>query len=93
MPVFFLHILSGDELTPDEEGMEFPDLPAAREEAIRGARGLMAAEVETGCLRLDQSILIDDADGNRVAEVAFGEALRIQWSEIAAQGASAPEGG
>jgi hypothetical protein len=93
VPAFFLHISSGDDLTPDEEGMEFPDLAAAQEEALRGARNLMAAEVESGLLRLDQAILIDDCDGRRVAAVPFHEALQIHWREKDVLRSIAPEQG
>jgi len=61
----------------DEEGFNLPDVNAAKCEAIRGARGLMAAELETGVLRLAQAILIHDEFGRRVGCVPFHEAVEV----------------
>lgn len=72
MPRFYLHIRSGPDFIEDEEGMELPDLAAARKEAIRGARGLMSAEVLDGSLTLDQSIEIH-AGEIHAGEIHAGE--------------------
>ncbi|MDT8760533.1 hypothetical protein MZO42_17670 [Sphingomonas psychrotolerans] len=44
MPRYFLNIYN-DEDVLDEDGTDFPDLAAAKQEAIRGARGMMADHV------------------------------------------------
>ena len=77
MPLFYLHIRSGADLMTDDEGFDFPDLAAARHEAVRGARSIMSADVLEGELQLDQSIEIHDASGRALASVQFGDVLNI----------------
>jgi hypothetical protein len=81
MPIFHIHIRTGCDLCVDEEGIELPDISAAEDEAIRGARSLMAADIEAGFLRLDQAVLIDDADGRRLRTIAFADVIKITKSE------------
>jgi hypothetical protein len=45
MPRFFFPSRDGDALTKDREGMELPDLEAARAEAIVGLRQLAADDL------------------------------------------------
>ena len=80
MPHFFLHIRSGDGLILDEEGLDLP-IEAARREAIRGARGIMAAELAEGVLRLDQAIVIQDELGRTIDRIDFEDAIEIVRSE------------
>jgi hypothetical protein len=77
MTLFYFGIRCEGTLIEDEEGTEHVNLAAAMLEAVRGARSLMSAEVETGHLRLDQSIEIFDAQGQLLSVVGFEEALRI----------------
>jgi hypothetical protein len=42
MPKFYFHIRDDAGLIPDEEGMELPDIDAARKEAETGAREILA---------------------------------------------------
>jgi hypothetical protein len=41
MPIFYFNIRDDQDLICDEEGMELPNLDAAREEAQEGARQLL----------------------------------------------------
>ena len=85
MPLFYLHIRCDGALISFEEGTEHVNLAAAVLEAVRGARSLMSGEVETGHLRLDQSIEIFDAQGGLQSVVGFEDALRITGrNEVAA---------
>lgn len=77
MPVFHLHIVTSDDLVPDKEGSVFPDLAAARDEAIRGARSLLSDEVLRGEMDLQQSIRIHDETGRHLVTVRFDEAVRL----------------
>jgi hypothetical protein len=77
MPRFYLHIRSAGEMIVDEEGLELPGLKAAISEAVRGARGILAGEIETGFLRLDQAIEIHDAQGLHVRTVPFTDTVSI----------------
>jgi hypothetical protein len=77
MPRFHLHIRSEGDFIVDEEGTECFDYVKAVLEAVRGARCLMAGEVATGKLCLDQAIEIHDANGRYLTTVPFSEALRV----------------
>ncbi|MDX3901088.1 MAG: hypothetical protein QHC40_11365 [Sphingobium sp.] len=74
---YFFHIYN-DDITLDDEGVELPDLNAARQRALREAR-LLAAEsvVEHGHLILHHRIDIAMAD-ETVATVRFGDAIQVQ---------------
>jgi len=78
VPLFFFHIHNGFGTTPDEEGRELADEAMARDEAVKGARSLMSAEVEEGCLDLGGRIEVTDADNRPVAMVHFREVLIIK---------------
>ena len=77
MPVFHLHIVTPSELIQDEEGFMFPDLEAARREAIRGARAPLSAEVLSGEMDLRQQISIHDEAGRHLSTVRFEDVVRV----------------
>jgi hypothetical protein len=78
MPRFFLHVCNGDGLTQDDTGSEFANAQAARDEAIRSARSIMADEVQGGQLNLDSFIDVEDEDHHRLFRVEFTDALEIR---------------
>lgn len=78
MPRFHLNIFNGDGASPDEEGQEFAGLPAARAEAIRGIRSMLASELGEGRIELGGRIEIADANGLVLEKVPFAEALEIR---------------
>ena len=77
MPIFHLHIRLVDALIPDEEGIDLPDLCAARVDAVRGARAIMGMAVLDGTLRLDGAVEIHDAAGAHRSTLRFRDALAI----------------
>jgi hypothetical protein len=77
MPRYFLNIYN-DEDVLDEDGTDFPDLAAAKQEAIRGARGMMADHVAEGRpINLRHRIEIADAGGVVLASIPFRELITI----------------
>lgn len=56
MPRFYLHICNGSGFVEDEEGMNLPDLAAARKEALKGLRSLLAEELRSGTLNMAPSL-------------------------------------
>jgi hypothetical protein len=48
MPKFYFHVRNGSELIEDPEGMELPNVVAARAEAIQAARDILAEKVRFG---------------------------------------------
>lgn len=78
MPRFYFHLLN-DVDAPDTEGKEMPDLDAAREHARRNAR-FTAAETlkEHGHFVRSHRIQIEDAAGNVLATVHFGDVVTVK---------------
>ena len=77
MPLYFLHLHNGSGFVPDEEGRDFPDLAAARAEAVRSIRSVLAEEIRRGCVDLRGRVEIAGTDGETLASVAFGEAVEV----------------
>lgn len=75
MTHYYFNLLDGVRIE-DEEGQDFASDEAARDEAMRSARSIMADAVWTGRLPLDESIEIV-AHGRVVAIVPFSDAVRL----------------
>jgi hypothetical protein len=75
MPLFRFHIYNDVE-TIDQEGKQFPDLSAARQHAIEGARDLMSAGVQRGQINLGDWIEVEDENSD-VTVVPFHDALDV----------------
>jgi hypothetical protein len=78
MPLFFLNLRRGDDNLPnDHEPQEFPDLAAARLEAIEGLREISAHAIREK-RRVDyDGIDIMGQDGKLLLSVPMSEALDI----------------
>ena len=77
MPRYFFH-LHNDIDAVDEEGLELPDLQAARDQALRDARHMAAASVvEHGRINLRHHIDVADDCGQVLCSATFGEAVTI----------------
>jgi hypothetical protein len=77
MPRYRFHIYN-DEETMDHQGRLFPDLAAARTEAIVSARDLMATDIRAkGEINLSHWIELEDDDGE-VEVVNFRDAVTIK---------------
>jgi hypothetical protein len=78
LPGFYFHLVN-DVDAPDEEGTELPDLPAAREHAVRNARFTMAETLkEQGTLVKRHRIQIEDEAGNVLDTVYFGDVVLVE---------------
>jgi hypothetical protein len=77
MPRFFFHVCNGTGFVQDEEGQELADLEAARAEAIRHARSIMASDVQRGMLDLSSFIEIEDERRRLCQTLAFAEAVDL----------------
>lgn len=76
MPRFHFHLYNDTE-TLDPDGRDFPDLDAARVEAIANARDLMAFEIRTkGEITLSHWIELETEDGD-MHVVKFGDSVTI----------------
>lgn len=77
MARYFFDLHECGTVTADDEGREWPDLAAARAEALRTAREMMCAEVKEGRLCLTCNIEVKDAAGAIVLSLAFRDAVEI----------------
>ncbi len=75
MPRFHLHICDGRDFTEDEEGLELPDLAAARDAAIDRLRTILGGELRAGVLRRAAFVEVEDERRRLVLTVTFGEAV------------------
>lgn len=82
MPRFHLHLINGSGITRDHEGLDLPDIAAARHEALSAIRSILKDELSHGRLDLGGRISIDDDSGNFLLEVSFAEAVDIRSKGI-----------
>ena len=76
MPRYYLHIQQGGQLPQDPDGIECPNVEAARAEAVAGIRDILAVAIEYGANDgLDGAIVIADESGRELMTIPFSEAL------------------
>jgi hypothetical protein len=78
MPRFFFHVCNGTGFVEDEEGRELPDLGAARAEALKGARSIMADDLHRGVLDLASFIEVEDERRTLIFTLNFGDLVEIR---------------
>lgn len=72
MPRFYFHYRTDDELIPDVDGSELPDLEAAEHNAAALAKAIVEHAASTGGdTRLPRSIEITDASGEELLYLVF----------------------
>jgi hypothetical protein len=69
MPRYFFHILSGGVTVEDDEGIELPDMAAARREAVANARDLALSADKDGFGKETRGVQIVDAAGTVLGSV------------------------
>jgi len=72
---FYFHLRSGDELLTDDEGEDLPDLSAARREAERAARELLAEAIRAGKDEVPEGFVITDERGREIDVVLLAAVL------------------
>lgn len=77
MPVFYFHVRNGESIEEDPEGIDLPTIEKAEEEAILGAREILAERLLSGDIIDGQSFLITSEDGRVVREVPFKSVLKF----------------
>lgn len=75
MPRYHFNLHNGLGSVPDEQGRELPDLEAARDEALKAARSIIADEVLQGRLDLSGRLEVTDSVGVLLVTLSFGEAV------------------
>ena len=72
---FYFHLRAGDQLLPDEEGLDLPDFSAARREAIEAARELLAEAIKDGRPEVPEALVIADEEGREIDTVPLAAVL------------------
>ncbi|MDB5670891.1 MAG: hypothetical protein JWO25_1850 [Alphaproteobacteria bacterium] len=78
MARYFLHIHNSHGSAEDDEGVDAASLSEAREKAVAGIRGLLAAEAVNGEMNFKGRIDISDGAGKRVLSVPFTDAVTVK---------------
>ena len=77
MPRYFFHLYD-DMAVVDEEGVELPDVEAARGKALHDARAMACAEVLEGRLNLSHRIEVADEAGSVLLTLEFGDTVEVE---------------
>lgn len=77
MPLFYFHICNGYGFTEDHEGQQLTDESAARTQAIKEARAVMANDLRDGTLDLSSFIEVEDEKRQLLFTLVFEEAVRL----------------
>ncbi|HEX5183406.1 MAG TPA: hypothetical protein VFW19_09680 [Allosphingosinicella sp.] len=76
MPRFYFHVYN-DIVAIDEEGLELPDIEAARMQAMESARELVCEGIHKGHLNLDHRIEVEDEDHKPVLTLTYRDAFAV----------------
>jgi hypothetical protein len=77
VPRYYFHLYD-DVITHDEEGVELPNEAAARLQALKGARDIIASQVRHGYFVRSHWIDVLDEHGNLVLQVTFGDSVVVK---------------
>jgi hypothetical protein len=72
---FYFHLRAGDQIVPDDEGVDLPDLSAAQREAILAARELLAEAIKSGRPEVPEAFVIADEAGRPLGIVPLAAVL------------------
>jgi hypothetical protein len=72
---FYFHVRAGDELTPDDEGMDLPDLSAAKREA------LLFEAIKSGSQTVPEAFVIADDEGRALDTVSLAAVLPAPFNK------------
>ncbi len=72
---FYFHLQAGDQIVPDDEGVDLPNLSAAQREAILAARELLAEAIKSGRPEVPEAFVIADEAGRPLGIVPLAAVL------------------
>lgn len=73
---FLFYVIAAERLE-DPDGVDLPEINAARDYAIAGARPILAAEIVGGRLPLNERIEVTDESGASLLTVAFRDTFQV----------------
>ena len=78
MPLYYFHVHNSVGFVEDEEGRELPGVAAARAEALKGIRSLIAEDVLRGHVDLRGKLEVADEAGRILLTIAFADAVAVR---------------
>jgi hypothetical protein len=72
---FYFHLREGDELIPDEDGQDLPDVSEALREALLTARELLAEAIKSGKEQVPDALVVVDETGRAIETVPLAIVL------------------
>jgi len=66
MARYYIHVLNGHGLELDHEGVELPDVEAARRHALQAGVDIVASELKDGCPSVHLTVYVDDEANERI---------------------------
>jgi hypothetical protein len=78
---FYFHLRAGDELTSDDEGMDLPDLSAAKREAMLTARELLVEAIKSGKQTVPEAFVIADDEGRALDTILLAAVLPAPFNK------------
>ena len=70
---FYFHLRASDQLIRDVEGLDLPDVSAARREAILSLREILAAAIKADLAKVPDAFVISDEAGRVLDTVPLAE--------------------
>ncbi len=77
MPRFYLNLHNVHVDAPDDEGLDLPDVEAARRQAMEGIRDFIGHEARSGKIDFRGRMTITDDARNTVAVIPFADGFTI----------------
>jgi hypothetical protein len=75
--MFFFHVRTGERFARDEEGIDLPDLDAARQEATASVREIVANAILAGEPVGDRAVHVVDQTDALVFAIQFRDVIRL----------------
>jgi hypothetical protein len=81
MPLYYLNVYNRTGCSADEEGMDLPDLDAARLQAVEGIRSILQDEVGHGKIDFEGRVEVLDENGKLLATISFRDAVTLRTED------------
>lgn len=78
MPIYHLHLINAHIDADDSEGLDLPDLAAARTVALAGIREFLGHEAMQGTLDFRGRLDIEDSSGAVLESISFVDAIVVK---------------
>jgi hypothetical protein len=81
---FYFHLRQGDQLLPDDEGVDLPDIAAAQREALTAAREIVTEAITSGKQTVPEAFVIADEAGLALDTVPLAAVVPESLKKVSA---------